>query len=162
MPLAPPLLEHLLDIVRVQVHVHGAVRRVDVADLAVAAHVQGVARKQGEAVLFQARRGGPEFLWGARAKGFEGGAQPVVGGQRAVLVELALRGEAGDVGARAGAVGQAREDAGGGLLGGIAGRGAEGVAEGEEAVPGEAGLAGGRWRGAAGSEFEEVEVVVVD
>ena len=48
------------------------------------------------------------------------------------------------------------------VLGGVCGGRAEGVAECEEAVPGQAGVAGGGGRRAAGAELEEVVVVVVD
>lgn len=90
-----------------------------------------------------------------------------------MLVELALRREAGDGGRWAGAVGEAAggEDACAGRGGGRGGRACGGagdgqrgerVAEREQAEPCEARVAGDGGGRAAGPEGEEVAVVVVD
>lgn len=164
MALAPALVQHLGDVVRVQVQVHAVVRVVDVHDLAVAAHVDGVAREEREAVLLEAARRRAELGRVPRREARQGRLERDEGRRAAVLVELALRGEAGDGGARPRAVGDrlAGEDARPrpGERGGRGQRGGEGVAEDEEAEPGEAGVAGQRGRRAPRPEAEEVLVVV--
>ena len=105
MALAPALFKHLPDILWVQVHVHGPVRRVDMADLAIAAHVERVSREQGEAVLLKTRCGRDKLLRQSRAERFNGRSEPVVGMQRARLVQLALWGKAGNVWPRTRAIG---------------------------------------------------------
>lgn len=104
MPLAPPFGQHLGDVVRVQIQVHAVVRVVDMHNLAVAAHVDRMARKQREAVLLETTRRRAEFLRVLRGEARQGGFERDKGGRGSVLVELALRGEACDRGAGTGAV----------------------------------------------------------
>lgn len=166
MALTPAFGQDLGNVIWVEVHMHAPVRVVDVANLAVAADVDGMAGKEGEAVLLETAGCGAEFgrvLGGQTGEGgFEGGK----GACGAVLVELALGREAGHGGRGARAVGEVlgREDAGcrtGRGAGGYGRRG-EGVSEDEEAEPGEAGVAGECRGCATRSEEEKVVVVVAD
>ena len=156
---------------------------MNVADLAVAAHVDGVFAEQREAVLFEARSGCDKFIGVGSCEPFDGPPKGEVDRFRTGLVKLTLRGEAGHGGARAGAVGESRcplgcrigrrgvgrvaklfcgEDAGGGKLVWICFWCLQRVADGKEPVERQPGVAGGSGRGSAGTEFQKVEVVVVD
>jgi len=79
---------------------------VHVEDLALARLVDGAARKEAQAVLLEAapRRAEPGAVGGGQ--GLDGGAEAEVLRLAAVLVELALGGDAGHEGAGAGAVGE--------------------------------------------------------
>ena len=70
-----------------QAHVHAPVRvRVDVADLPVAAHVDGVSGEKREPVFFEAGGGPDEFLGVLLRQSFEGAAKAVINGRRTGLV----------------------------------------------------------------------------
>lgn len=114
MTLAPAFGKDLSNVLRVQVHVHAPIRVVDVANLAVSADVDGMARKEGEAMLLETAGGGAEFGGVFGGQTGEGGFEGREGSCGAVLVELALGCEAGDGGRGAGAVGEVLrgEDAG--------------------------------------------------
>lgn len=166
MTLTPAFGKNLGNVLGVQVHVHAPVRVVDVANFAISADVDGMARKEGEAVLLETTGRCAEFgrVFGGQTG--EGGFEGRKGSCGAVLVELALGGEAGDGGRGAGAVREVLrgEDAGcwtGGGAGGYGGWG-EGVSENEEAKPGEAGVAGECGGCTTRSEEEEVVIVVAN
>lgn len=62
MSLAPALGQDLSNIVGVQTHVHGVIRIVDVADLALAICLNGASCEQGQSVLFHAGSFSAELL----------------------------------------------------------------------------------------------------
>lgn len=115
-------------------------------------------------MLLEAGCSRDEFLWRTRAECLNGGTQTVVGVERARLVQLALGCQAGDIGPWAGAVreGSLAEDTRRGKLGWVWGGRAEGIPEGEEAVPSQPGIAGGSGWCASRAKLEEIEIVVVD
>lgn len=172
MALAPPLRDDERGVGRVQREVHTAVRGVDMADLAAGA-AGGVERLrvgagagggeiEGQAVLFETRDARAQTGGVGGGQAVQGVAHGVVHVRGGFLVGLALRGDAGDVGAGAGAVGEGQEVGGCGAEVWEEGRGDEGVAEGEEAEVGDAEVAGEGAGGAAGAEGEELVVVAVD
>ena len=81
-----------------------------------------------------------------------------------MLVQLALRGQTGDAGSRARAIGKRplTENTGRGKLVGVSWRRAERVSQCEEAVPGESGVARRGGGCTARAKFQKVEVVIVD
>lgn len=133
-------------------------------NLAVAANVHWMSGEEGESMLLKARGGGHELLRQSSSQALYGCTKAVISVQGAVLIELALRRQAGDVGSRTGTVreGPLMKNTLRRKLVGVSRRRAEGVPEGEESVPGKSGVAGGGWRCAARAEFQEVEIVVAD
>lgn len=114
MALTPTFGQDFGNVVRVQVHVHAPIRVVDMANLAIPTDIDGMARKEGKAVLFETAGGGAEFGGVFGGQTGEGGFQGRKGPCGAVLVELALGREAGDGGCGTRAVGKVlrREDTG--------------------------------------------------
>lgn len=104
MALAPALLDDLLGVVGVQVQVQGVVRVVDVADLALAGVVDGVAGEEAEAVLFKARGPDAHLLGVGEAMVLEDAPEREVAVTRAELVDLALGRDADNVRTRAASV----------------------------------------------------------
>jgi hypothetical protein len=139
MALAPLLLEHLADVVRVQRQVQRVVRRVDVADFAAGDLVDRVARVQGQAVLLERRLCDAKLFRQPARHRCEQARQGGVVLLGPELVGLALGREAGDGGARADAEGEprlvARKEAHRGDELGRGGRRREWVAERKEPKP---------------------------
>lgn len=85
---------------------HRVIRVMDVANLALAVGLQRMPRKEGQAVLFQTRTLGAEFGGVLPAQPFHGTAKGKVASPVTMLVELSLRSDASNDGARAGAIGK--------------------------------------------------------
>lgn len=85
---------------------HRVIRVVDVANLALAVGLQRMPREEGQAVLFLTRTLGAELVGVLHAQPFHGAAEGKIASLVAVLVELSLRSDASNDGARAGAIGK--------------------------------------------------------
>lgn len=154
--------------------VHGAVDIMQMRDLArvlagrvemVEARVRGRCRRgeeEGQAVFLETGHPPCQQRGVALDQAQEGGAEFVVEGGGAALGYLAVGDDAGDAGARVGALGQVVQVGGGWVVGFGEGGGLEAVGDGEEAEVGDAEVVGEGAGDAALAEGEEFVVAFED
>lgn len=134
------------------------------ANLALAVGLQRMPCEEGQAMLFQTRTLGAKFGGLLRAQPFHGSAEGNVASPGAMLVELALRSDASNDGARAGAIGKhlGTQNACFGKTARIRFGGCEGITEREHAEAGDADIALDSGRRASRPKTQEVVIIIVD